>query len=118
MAKPKKIPLSGSTHGRGIKVVATATAGTIIHTAAAVTTDGEGDDVVLYARNSNSVAETLTLEWGGVTDPDDLIIRVLPASAEYELIIPGQLLRNALVIRAFSTNANKVVIWGYSIVTS
>ena len=31
-------PLSGSTHGRGIKVVATATAGTTIHTGQASTT--------------------------------------------------------------------------------
>ncbi len=118
MAKPKKIPLSGSTHGRGVKVAATSTPGTTIHTAAAVTTDGEGDDVVIYGRNDNTTVETLTIEWGGTTDPDDTIEFVLAAGAPFQLLIPGGFIRNALVIKAFSTVANKVVLWGYAIVTS
>ncbi len=119
MAKPKKIPLSGSTHGRGIKVVATATAGTLIHTAASVTTDGEGDEIVLYGRNDDTSARTLTLEWGGVTVEDDLIEFVMAANAPFQLLIPGLFLRNALVVRAFvPSGGSKVILWGYVIVTS
>ena len=44
-----RIPLSGSTNGRGIKIAATATAGTLVHTATSSATDC--DVVTLYAYN-------------------------------------------------------------------
>ena len=103
-------PLSGSTHGRGIKVVATASAGTTIHTAQADTT--LVDVVTLFAYNSNTTDETLTLEWGGTTAPDDNMVFVVPAGRTIPIVVDG-LIRNALVIKAFSTTANKVVITGF-----
>lgn len=109
-----KIPLSGSIHGRGIKVVATAIGSTptTIHTANAVSTDGLGDDVTLYCFNSDTVSRTLTLGFGGTTAPDDLIKAVIPAG-EYDLVVPGLLLRNALVIAAAADAANVLIVTGY-----
>ena len=46
--------LSGSTNGRNIKVAATETAGTTLHTATAVA--GEFDEVWLYAMNTSTSA--------------------------------------------------------------
>src|SRR5713226_1571829 len=95
-----KIPLSGSTHGRGIKVVATVIgSGTTIHTATSGATDGLGDEVVIYCFNSDSVNRTLTIGFGGTTSPDDLIKAVVPPG-EYDMVLPGLLLRNSLVVLA------------------
>lgn len=112
-----KIPLSGSTHGKAILVTAsgavvTATSATLIHTAQATTTDGLGDELVLYAYNSNSTAETLAIGWGGTTDPDDNIKVSVPANT-YVTVLSGLLIRNALVVRAAATTASKVTISGY-----
>ena len=71
MATFSKELLSTSTDGRAIKVAATATAGTLIHTGS--TTATTIDEVWLYAVNSDTTDRKLTLEWGGVTVPDDLI---------------------------------------------
>lgn len=105
-------PLSGSTHGRGIKVVATATAGTLIHTGQASTT--LSDIVTLYAYNSDTVAKALTLEWGGVTAPDDnIVVDVPPKGAGLIPVAIDLLVRNSLVIRAFCETANVVVLFGF-----
>jgi hypothetical protein len=107
----KKMPLSGSTHGRGIKVVATATLGTTIHQAINDTTDL--DEVYLWAFNTHTADVVLTLEWGGVTDPDDLIEVEIPKQSGLVAIVPGCVLRNNLVITAFAAVANVVTIHGF-----
>jgi hypothetical protein len=113
MATLTKIPLSASTHGRGVLVAATAIgSGTTIHTAQATTTDGLGDEIVLYAYNSNSTAEVLVMGIGGTTDPDDLQKFSIPAGSTVQ-IMAGLLLRNALVLKAASTTTNKVTVHGY-----
>lgn len=106
-----KIPLSASTHGRGITVAATAIgSGTTIHTALATTTDGEGDTVSLEAYNTHATDfQDLVVGWGGTTDPGDL--------KEYKIPVGGWVriegfLRNGLVIAAATTDASSVVIWG------
>lgn len=108
-----RIPFSGSTHGRGVKVVATATAGTTIHTANNVTADGVGDFIWVQAYNSNTTNEVLTIEFGGTTAPDDNIVRTIPPSTGLVTVIDGLILRNSLVVKAFSTTANKVVLFGW-----
>jgi len=116
MANPTSIvkrELTGSTDGRMIKVVATATAGTTIHTASAITGDNNYDEVWLWAVNSDTVNRKLTIEWGGVSSPDDLIEVTIPAESGPVLIVPGWIIQNALVIRAFCASANVVMIGGY-----
>ena len=72
----EKRKLSGSTNGKMIKVVATATPGTTIHTA--TSTSGEMDEITLYAVNSDTSAIKLTVEFGGTTSPDDTIELTIP----------------------------------------
>ena len=103
-------PLSGSTHGRGIKVVATGTPGTTIHTGQASTT--LTDVVTLYACNTDTVTRRLTLEWGGATVPDDNLIFDLPPKTTVP-IVPDLIIRNSLVIKAFCDTANIVSIFGF-----
>lgn len=112
MASYSKRILSGSTNGKGIKVAATATAGTVIHTAVAGTSSI--DEIWLYAHNTSAAAVKLTLEWGGVASPDDHIEISIPAEgAGMVLVAPGILLQNDLNIRAFAATANVINIFGY-----
>jgi hypothetical protein len=114
MATFSKEILSGSTDGRMIKVAATATAGTTIHTGSATATTF--DEIWLYAVNSDTSSLKLTIEWGGVTAPDDLIEFTVPAESGLYLIAPGLVLKgNAtpLVVKAFCASANVVNIAGF-----
>lgn len=104
--------LSGSTNGRGILVAQTATAGTLIHTAVSGTSSF--DEVWLYAHNTSGTTVKLTLEWGGVTAPNDHIeINVGSEGTGLILVAPGILLQNSLVIRAFAGTASVLNIFGY-----
>ena len=109
MATYSKLTLSGSTDGRQIKVQATATAGTLIHTADATALD----EIWLYAVNSDTTAHKLTIEFGGVSSPDDLIEVTVPAESGYMCVVPGLVLTNSLVVRAFAATTNVVMIAGY-----
>ncbi len=112
MATFTKQLLSGSTNGKGIKVVATATAGTLIHTAVAGTSSL--DEVWLYAHNTSATAVKLTIEYGGVASPDDHIEVTIGAEGiGLILVAPGILLQNGLAIRAFAATANVLNIFGY-----
>lgn len=110
-----KIPLSASTDGRGIKIAATSIGtGTTLHTANNVTTDGLGDEIVLYAYNSDSVSRTLTLGVGGTTSPDDLQAFAIPAGTTVQ-VMAGLLLRNSLALKAAADAANVVTVHGFVI---
>lgn len=106
-----KVLLSGSTQGKGIKVVATATAGTLIHTAISGTSSL--DEIWIWAYNGHTADVTLTMEWGEATVPDGNIIVTVPFKQGRFLIVDGRLLQNALVLRAFASVANVVIIDGY-----
>ena len=111
MTTYSKVLLSGCVQGKGIKVVATATAGTTIHTAVAGTSSM--DEIWLYAVNSDTTERKLTLEWGEATAPDGNIELTIPAESGLVLVVPGLLLQNGLVIKAFAAAANVVLIHGY-----
>ena len=110
MAITKEI-LSGSTNGRLIKVAATATPGTTIHTAVAGASSK--DEIWLWAVNSDTVDRKLTIEYGGVASPDDLIEVTVPAESGLLLIVPGLVLQNSLVVKAFAASANVVMVGGF-----
>lgn len=103
--------LSGSSNGKMIKVAATATLGTTIHTATSGTTDF--DEIWLWAVNSDTTARKLTIEYGGATSPDCLIEMTIPAESGLVQILPGFLLNNSLVVTAFCATANVVMIGGF-----
>jgi len=114
MAVFSKTILSGSTDGRAVKVVATATAGTTIHTGSA--TAATLHEVWLYAQNTSTAAVKLTVQWGGTTSPDDDIELTVQAESGLVLVAPGLLIKgNAtpLVIRAFAATANVITIHGF-----
>lgn len=106
-----KVILSGSTQGKGIKVVATATLGTTIHTA--VTGTSSMDEIWLYAYNGHTSDVVLTIEFGEATVPNGNIIVTIPFKSGRYLICDGRLLQNALVVTAFAATANVIVIDGY-----
>jgi hypothetical protein len=109
MATYSRLKFSGSTDGKCVKVVATATAGTLIHTAHATAQD----EIYLYAHNTDTTDHLITVEFGGVADPDDLIRETIPARSVPTLVIPGWSLSNSLVCRVFADAANLVTINGY-----
>ena len=112
MATFTKTLLSGSTNGKAIKVVATATAGTTIHTAVSGTSSL--DEIWLYAHNSSASTVKLTLEWGEATAPDGNIeINIGAEGTGLVLVAPGILLQNSLVVKAFAATANVVTLTGY-----
>ena len=114
MATYSKIVLSGSTDGRGILVDDDATAGKTIHTGSSTATTY--DEVWLYAMNSHSADLKLTIEWGGVTVPNDLIEQTVTTEGGLTLVAPGLLIKGnstALIVRAFAATTNLITIHGY-----
>lgn len=114
MATMSKIPLSGSTNGRGIKVTTVSPidgSDTTIHTA--VTGTSDTDYITLYAYNDDAVTRTLELGWGGTTDPDDIISVDVPPLAGLIPVVIDLPLRNALVVVASASVANKVMLHGH-----
>lgn len=108
-----KVKLSASTSGRPIKVAATASAGTAIHSTLGTAST---DEVYLYANNTDTVTRSLTIQWGGTTSPDDSIVVGIAAQSGIFLVIPGLILvdtGSALTIRAFSSVTNVINITGY-----
>jgi len=115
MATFTKILLSGSTGGRPIKVAASGTPGTTIHTTQA--SSGVIDEVWLYATNTSTASVNLTVELGGATSPDDQIIVAIPAKSGLSLVLPGCVLSgdgsSGRVLRAFAGTSNVVNLIGY-----
>lgn len=109
------IPFSGSTQGKPVKVAATATAGTTIHTTGTSAT--VVDRMYLYAFNSDTADRTLTIEFGGATAPDQNIVLTVPFKAGLVLVVDGlPLLGNGsagLTVAAFASAANVITISGY-----
>lgn len=110
MATYSKIPLSGSTNGTGILVAATATPGTLIHTAGAGVLNF--DEVWIYCQNTSTSAVALDIEYGGTATKDLIEITIQP-EAGLVLIAPGLFINNGLVVRAFAGTANVLSIHGY-----
>ena len=114
MATITKQLLSGSTQGTGIKLTDTSTsgntdAGYLIHTAVSGTTDI--DEIWIYACNTNTSAEVLTIEFGGVDVDDNIKVSINPD--ETVLVVPGLPLQNGLLVKGFATVANKINVFGY-----
>lgn len=113
MSGSSKAKLSGSTDGRAIKVVATASAGTSIHTAVASTVAGTWDEIWLWACNTSATAVLLTIQWGNTTAPDDSVPLTIPPQTGDVLVCAGKILQNGAVVRAFAATANVITISGY-----
>lgn len=102
------VPLSGSTNGRPIPVVATATPGTLLHMADATALD----EVYLYAANITAAAVSLTIQFGGITTGDSLVVTSIPANSGPVQLAFGQRLTGAVEVRAFAATANAINMTG------
>lgn len=115
MATFSKEHLSGSTGGKQIKLSTTGSPGTTIH--ATGTSATIKDEIWLYVTNSDSSARTLTVEFGGTTDPDDLIKITVPPQTGLMLLIPGLILSgdgsSAKTVRAFASVGGVLTISGF-----
>ena len=109
MATFSKVVLSGGTSGANILVAATATAGTLIHTANATALD----EIWLFAQNNTTADVVLTIEFGGVSSPKDLVIQTIPTKSGLVNVIPGIPLTGSLVVRAFAGTASVISIAGF-----
>ena len=106
-------PFSGSTNGRPIPIAATATPGTLIHTAVAGT--AAFDEIYLWVANVTNAAATLTVEFGGVGDPGDHLVKAysIAANSGPIPIALGQRLQGGVIVRAFSPTASALNATGY-----
>lgn len=113
MSVANKRKLTGSIDGKPIKLQDTATPGTTIHTAVSGTTAGTYDEIWLFAYNGHTAAVTLTIEFGGASVPDQNIICTLASKSGLQLVVPGLILQNGLIVRAFASTVNVVTLSGY-----
>ena len=114
MATFSKLTFSGSTDGRPIKVAATSSPGTTIHTGSATATTY--DEIWIYAMNTDTTARKLTVQFGGTSSPDDEIEVTIQPEAGLVTIVPGFPIKgNAtpLVVRAYAATTNVITIHGF-----
>lgn len=107
-------PAGTTGDGLGILVAATATAGTAIHTASATATTI--DEIWLYAYNHHTSGVLLTIEYGGVTSPKDVVTGTISAASGLVLMVPGLIIQgnaSPKIVRAFAATADKISIFGY-----
>lgn len=104
-----KLKLSASTNGRQIKIGATATPGTLLHTSHA----SDLDELWLWAANSDTTDRKLTVEWGGVAVPDDIMEVTIIKEDGWQLIVPGLIVTGAVAVAAFAALTNAITIGGY-----
>jgi hypothetical protein len=110
MATFTKTFLSSSVNGASTLVSASATPGTLIHTAQPGITGL--DEVWIYADNSASTSVKLTVEFGGTAEKDQIELSI-PGESGLVLVVPGLPLNNSAVVRAFSASANLISVLGY-----
>jgi hypothetical protein len=115
MATYSKVALSGQADGSPIKVAATTSTGTPIHTTG--TSASVIDEVWLYAYNSSTGPIALTIQYGGTTAVDDDIKITIPSLSGLTLVVPGLILTGTgsvgNTIAAYAGTANVVTVSGY-----
>lgn len=104
-----KQKLSGSTDGKAIKLTTTGSPGDVIHTAHATSLD----EIWAWVYNSDTVDREVTFQFGGTTSPDNDIKVTIGAKQGKALVIPGLILTNSLVVRAFGAAANVLTVTGF-----
>ena len=105
------IVLSGSTRGRPIQVVGTATGtATTVHTA--TTTSGSVDRLYLYLSNTSTAAVTVTLEFGTTGSGSE--IDIIVSANDTVLAVDGAVLGGGAtdVVKSYADTASVVNIFG------
>jgi len=110
MAIYSKELLSGSTNGRPILVTGTGTGSSVLIHQAHVTAT---EEIWIYASIPLGVDDNLTLEFGGTTSPDDLIVMQILSQQGLFVVIPGLILRRPGIVRAWAGTANQINVCGF-----
>lgn len=110
MATYTKFKLSGSTDGRGVNVVATASTGTTVHTA--TNSANFMDEVWLWAVNHGSATVDLTIEAGGTTSGDRIEVGIPPQQG-LVAVMPGFVFSGGVAITAFASAASGITLFGF-----
>ena len=74
---------------------------------------GTYDEIWLWAFNSHSADVVLTIEYGGATAPDQNIVVTIPFQGGLIPILPGLILQNSLVVKAFAATTNVITLSGF-----
>ena len=114
MSTYTKYTFSSSGSGRGIKVVASGSPGTTIHTVSSAATNY--DEIYLYAYNGHTANVILTIGLGGSTVPDDNIVITVPFKQGLYLIVPGLIIQgnaSPVSVTAYANVANVISITGW-----
>lgn len=102
---------SGTLFCFSLVIAATASPGTLIHSAVESAAPNEWDEVWIRATNPTGSPVKLTIEWGGSTSSDQIEITV-PAESGFTEVIPGHVLHNGAEVRAFAASADALVVHG------
>ena len=100
---------SVSTSGMGVKVAATGSPGTTIHTATAGATNF--DEVWMWAVNTSAIDVLLTIQFGGVTAVDNDIPFTVKAKDGLKIVLVGNRLNGGLLVKAYADTTNVIVIY-------
>ena len=105
-----KSKLSASTNGKPVLVAATATAGTLIHTAVAGLTSY--DEVWLWLVNNSAADCLVTIEYGDAVAGSNIQYMVL-ARDGLKCVLPGTVLNNGQTVRVFAAVTNVISAVGF-----
>ena len=109
MATFSKLKLSQSDGGTGIKIANTST---LIHTSVTGTSDWH--ELWLYAYNSSTDTQSLTIQYGGSAGTDYDITQLITAQSGLYLVVPGLILQDGKSVNGITPNTtDKVFIYGY-----
>lgn len=114
MASYSKIILSGSIDGGGIEVTGvTPSAGSTIHQGVSGAADSI-DEVWLYVHNSATDSREIGIMWGSTAAGNRFVYTVTARDKDgLHLIVPGLVIRNGKIIKAYATAASALSIWGH-----
>lgn len=108
----KQYLTGGAADGTGIKLAVDSGTYTTIHTSSGISS--HIDEVWLYASNTDATDRKVSLQFGGTTDPDDIIEVTVGAEAGLVLLVPGLVLKGgSLVLKGAAAVADKVTVFGY-----
>lgn len=112
MATFTKRKLESSTDGLAIKVTGTASgSANTVHTAVSGTSNM--DEVWIYATNTSAAATELTIEWGTAVAADGNIRLTIASRSGLVLVVPGLVLQNSMVVKAFAGTGSVILLTGY-----
>ena len=107
--------LSGSVGGQPILIAATGSTGTTIHTTLSSST--VIDEIWLYASNTSGFAYSLFIEYGGTSQPTNILPFLIEPSSGLFIVLPGTILSGTgstgRVVRAYASTANVINVVGY-----